>query len=647
VTRILGSAFNSSGLVSLAIPDSVTFVDTAAFANCTQLRSIKLPAGETTIRTRLFENCSLLSSVTIPNTVTKLEDEAFYKCTSLESITLPDSVRGMGMFTFAYSGLKSIDIPSPVYCLDIGLFLRCPNLTEVNIPNDGHLELKGRVFEGCTSLKRIVFPDCVFSLEGSLFKDCTSLESVKFSANQHYIGDFHFSNCTSLRSITIPYTIAFIGDHAFDGCTNLTEANFLGNAPHEYDFGVSVFDNCAPDFKITYLNGKTGFSNPFHGYPVKCIYELSQDIETTVVLPGNINPDALENLPEDNGNSEGITLKAAAGVGYVKLDWNRITDPKVVSGYNIYKSTSSGNHGNTPVNEAAVTGNTFSDTNVQAGTAYFYVVKPVFRDNTVGAASNEVSATPKGNTGGTIELTINNPLMNLDGVKKDIDAGFNTAPIIKDGRTFLPIRALLEEMGGTIAWDAADKRAAIEYNGKTIELWIGKTTVRVNGKQASADAAPFTSKTGRVMLPLRFVGEALDCDVSWDPESKSITISGYGIGDTPEESGQENSGAKSNDFNSTSLWAGTWDATWGTLELVQSGDKVKGSFTTHIDCKLTGTVSGNTLAGSFVENEGTEGEITGTFKCVMSDSGKDWEGTWTESGASEEDMYNWPGTKIN
>lgn len=521
ITKIGRGAFKGcSSLASFTIPNSVTHIESLAFCRCSALKSIAIPSGITTIYEQTFKECTSLTNITLPEGITRIDDLAFDHCSSLAGIDLPDSLRGTGMFLFKdCRALKSITLPGNLTMIRAGMFENCSSLTSVSIPSSV-TGMGGAVFRGCTSLKSIAIPDSVKCFEGGTFAGCTSLERVKFSSYDPAIGSYDFNNCTSLRSITIPEHIIYLGDHAFDGCSNLTEANFLGDAPYVNDFGVHVFDNCAPDFKIKYIFGKSGWSNPFHGYPAECIYDLNVDIPNAS-LPVNINPNSLEKLPKDTITSN-IILKAQAGVGFVKLDWNSISGSKEVVGYNVYKATSPGTEQNAPAANR-INGITYTDSDVQKGTTYYYVVKPVFADNSVGAASNEVAIAPR-DASGTIQLTINNPVMSGNGVRKEIDTGFGTAPVIKNGRTFLPVRALITEMGGNVEWDGTTRKVTIIYNGKRVELWIGQTKASVNNIETTMEAAPFISSTGRTMLPLRFVGESLGCDVSWNGTTKSVTI---------------------------------------------------------------------------------------------------------------------------
>ena len=123
-----------------------------------------------------------------------------------------------------------------------------------------------------------------------------------------------------------------------------------------------------------------------------------------------------------------------------------------------------------------------------------------------------------------IILQIGNTNFTVNGISNTLDS----PPVIKNNRTLLPIRAVIESLGGVVAWDAAEKKVTITLGSNTIELWIGKNTARVNGVDTPIDAT--NAKVvpeiinSRTMLPLRFVTENLGCDVQWDGTTQTITI---------------------------------------------------------------------------------------------------------------------------
>lgn len=136
----------------------------------------------------------------------------------------------------------------------------------------------------------------------------------------------------------------------------------------------------------------------------------------------------------------------------------------------------------------------------------------------------------RGQTGGTqtiIVLQVGKPLMTVNGVSKPIDPQ-GTVPVIVESRTFLPIRAIVEALGGSIAWTAAEQKVTIILASDIIELFIGKSAARVNGSPVSVDPAnvKVTPRIvgGRTMLPVRFITEQLGGTVVWNDATKTATL---------------------------------------------------------------------------------------------------------------------------
>lgn len=123
----------------------------------------------------------------------------------------------------------------------------------------------------------------------------------------------------------------------------------------------------------------------------------------------------------------------------------------------------------------------------------------------------------------TIVLKIGSPYMTVNGVRKEIDPGRGTVPITVQGRTLLPIRAIVEAMGGTVGWDGKANKVTIKMDKTTIVLTIGKKQATVNGKTVTLDVAP-QLLNDRTMVPLRFVAESLGAIVEWEDVTQTVTI---------------------------------------------------------------------------------------------------------------------------
>lgn len=223
-------------------------------------------------------------------------------------------------------------------------------------------------------------------------------------------------------------------------------------------------------------------------------------------------------------------LRAAPGNGKVYLEWNASSEP-YVTGYHLFRGTSPGGETSTPITDFPVVGTSYADPNVDNGVKYCYIMRPVYNNGNMGPVSNEACAIPlgSGSSGGgysggiQIILQINNPYMTVNGISREIDPGRGTVPVIVNGRTLLPIRSVIETIGGIVSWNEAESKVTIQVKGTTIELWINNKTTRVNGANKITDVAPQTIND-RTMMPLRFIAENLGADVKWDGENYTATL---------------------------------------------------------------------------------------------------------------------------
>jgi hypothetical protein len=121
-----------------------------------------------------------------------------------------------------------------------------------------------------------------------------------------------------------------------------------------------------------------------------------------------------------------------------------------------------------------------------------------------------------------ISLTVDSPRMTVNGTVKAIDVE-GTKPLISKSTTMVPIRAIVESLGGSVGWETVNRRLDIRLGSRTVTVWVGKTTATVNGSGTTMSTAPAII-SGRTMIPLRFVAENLGCLVGWDQLTKGVTI---------------------------------------------------------------------------------------------------------------------------
>ncbi len=98
------------------------------------------------------------------------------------------------------------------------------------------------------------------------------------------------------------------------------------------------------------------------------------------------------------------------------------------------------------------------------------------------------------------------------------------APFIdENGRTLVPLRVVMESFGCIVQWDQNTQTAYVVKDGVTVTIVIGQKYIRVNGMSQAIDTAA-VNKDGRTYLPIRAVLEAFGATVEWDNNSRSVIV---------------------------------------------------------------------------------------------------------------------------
>ena len=102
-----------------------------------------------------------------------------------------------------------------------------------------------------------------------------------------------------------------------------------------------------------------------------------------------------------------------------------------------------------------------------------------------------VSAVPLSAAARNITLKLNGKAVQSD-----------VSPVIMNDRTLIPVRALFEELGATVSWDSASRKATISYNGTKVELTINSKTAYVNGEAKQLDTAAMILQSRRLLISM-------------------------------------------------------------------------------------------------------------------------------------------------
>ncbi len=296
VTEIGNSAFASSSLKTIALPEGITRISAYAFDGCTKLEAIELPRSVSHISYRAFYNCRALTALSLPESLSTIAASAFKGCSSLASVEL--NSENVVIEADAFAGCISISelrVPSvaawcsvslsnafssPLYFAD-KLIVGGEEVTELTvsdvevIPKYAFYHFTGLVsltlgggvktvehsaFSECTSLKSLTIGDSVKTLQTSSFSRLTSLESVTIGSGLNYVGGLSFFGCTALKAVYISDLRAWCGIYFYTD--NSGTSNPLYYAEYLYLDGEPVIDLVIPEGTteigaLTFINLQT------------------------------------------------------------------------------------------------------------------------------------------------------------------------------------------------------------------------------------------------------------------------------------------------------------------------------------------------------------------------------------------------------
>ncbi len=101
---------------------------------------------------------------------------------------------------------------------------------------------------------------------------------------------------------------------------------------------------------------------------------------------------------------------------------------------------------------------------------------------------------------------------------------FDVPPVIENDRTLVPLRVIFEALGADVEWNGETQTVTAKRSDTEIKLIIGGEAY-VNGQAVELDV-PAKIIEDRTLVPLRFVSEALGCQVDWDGVTRTVSISG-------------------------------------------------------------------------------------------------------------------------
>jgi len=211
--------FGCSRLKNINLPKTLKTIDSGAFAGCKSMAAITLPEGllklgkpiieigkETAAseaNVGVFDGCTSLKTIVIPNSVTYIEAASFANCTSMKSAKLPLNAKYKTIepTTFQYSGLEDIFIPKNVITIGDSAFFSS-KLKKMTIEPNGVKYIKPSAF-AYTKLEEVVIPVGVIEIEFWAFMNINPLKTVTLSSTIKILQGAVFVGCPSLITVNL------------------------------------------------------------------------------------------------------------------------------------------------------------------------------------------------------------------------------------------------------------------------------------------------------------------------------------------------------------------------------------------------------------------------------------------------------------
>ncbi|KNY30098.1 leucine-rich repeat protein [Pseudobacteroides cellulosolvens] len=386
-----------------------------------------------------------------------------------------------GTTTDGFMWVESIPLTGPASCTIIGYN---GNGGDITIPSQiNNVPVKfisnNNVFSNCKSITSVIIPSSVVNIGDSAFSGCTNLTKVTMQNGIKSIGDYAFSDCTNLSEMNLPDSVINIGCYAFKG------TKWLENYKSDFIVMNNVllsYVGSALNSSVTVPDGITSI-----GYSA---FKNRTDLKT-ITIPNSVK--SVEDFAFSGcTNLTNITVPDSVTniASYAFQDCKNLAIISIPNSVNSIGNSAFANDKNLVIyGTAGSTAEQFAKTN---GILFVAGTAPV---------------SPK-----PITVNVNNKPVTFD-----------QPPIIQDGRTLVPIRAISDALGATTTWDSATRTITEKKGGITCVMHLGDKKYTVNGETKTMDV-PAQSIGGRTLVPARVIAEVFGADVQWDVATRTVTI---------------------------------------------------------------------------------------------------------------------------
>lgn len=188
VKSISGAFYDSGRVTSVKLPSSLERIESYSFA-CT---SGQVFSEDGNVEP---DKISVLKSVDIPNSVKYIGSNAFYNCSALETVDLPDFLSIISPLSFAFcDALSSVSVPDSVASITSLSFGQSYSLKEITFGKGLMFIGDGVFFAG--ALESVVIPEGCKYIAGNAFRQCASLKSAEIPKSVDTVVENAFIGCS-------------------------------------------------------------------------------------------------------------------------------------------------------------------------------------------------------------------------------------------------------------------------------------------------------------------------------------------------------------------------------------------------------------------------------------------------------------------
>ena len=226
VTRLTWNAFNScSGLTSVTLPPSVTFVGSGSFSGCTSLTQVHFGgtlaqwvgidwdswgANPLQVAHHLYIGGQEVTDAVIPEGVSLIKQYSFYGCTGLETVTFPSTLDSVGYNAFGEcSGLAR------VYCTSLADWC---GIGFADDWNANPLQYAHKLYVGGSRVQgTMTIPAGVTAIKPYAFWGLNGVSAVVLPEGLQRVGRYAFWSGDWNVTYNVPSTVTTMGEYAIYG----------------------------------------------------------------------------------------------------------------------------------------------------------------------------------------------------------------------------------------------------------------------------------------------------------------------------------------------------------------------------------------------------------------------------------------------